>query len=211
MATGEGGVGHWLQHGSGMWAWHSNVGVACCNRTTALLHLQLTLSIAKHYAPRRVVGLDIDTRLIRIAWRNLHRSVPRPLLCSHTHHYVCILQTLHAHCHPRWPTIPRLPGFVGTHSSVDRDRRPGQGAVPSQRDVRAGRPPLTPAVNFHGLVSVTHVQKYILLHFLGFRFLHCSCFSLLLLSPSLRDGCFDVSTIPRVLYNIKYQLSPSSG
>ena len=34
---------------------------------------QVTISIARDLHPRRVVGMDIDSKLVKIAWKNLHR------------------------------------------------------------------------------------------------------------------------------------------
>lgn len=34
---------------------------------------QITITIAQQLSPRKITGIDIDTKLIRIAWKNLHR------------------------------------------------------------------------------------------------------------------------------------------
>ncbi len=38
-----------------------------------LLFVQVTIRLAKDMSPRRIVGVDIDGKLIRMAWKNLHR------------------------------------------------------------------------------------------------------------------------------------------
>ena len=35
---------------------------------------QVTLAIAHEFAPTKITGIDIDGKLVRIAWKNLHRS-----------------------------------------------------------------------------------------------------------------------------------------
>ena len=42
---------------------------------TSFLFFQITLAIAQQFSPRRIVGVDIDHRLVRIANKNLFRSV----------------------------------------------------------------------------------------------------------------------------------------
>ena len=33
------------------------------------------MSIAKKFSPRKIVGIDIDNKLVKMAWKNLHRYV----------------------------------------------------------------------------------------------------------------------------------------
>ena len=37
---------------------------------------QVTLAVAREFAPARITGIDIDSKLVRIAWKNLQRSHP---------------------------------------------------------------------------------------------------------------------------------------
>jgi tRNA G10 N-methylase Trm11 len=31
------------------------------------------VSIARNFSPRKIVGIDIDQKLVKMAWKNLHR------------------------------------------------------------------------------------------------------------------------------------------
>ena len=31
------------------------------------------MSIARKFSPRKIVGIDIDHKLVKMAWKNLHR------------------------------------------------------------------------------------------------------------------------------------------
>lgn len=42
----------------------------------------VTIAIAQKYAPRRILGVDIDTKLVRMAWKNLHRQFVPMLMPS---------------------------------------------------------------------------------------------------------------------------------
>lgn len=35
--------------------------------------LQVTIRVARDMNPRRIIGMDIDSKLVGIAWKNLHR------------------------------------------------------------------------------------------------------------------------------------------
>ena len=48
------------------WQWVSMIGV---------MWLQVTVSIAKNFSPKMIVGIDIDQKLVKMAWKNLHRCI----------------------------------------------------------------------------------------------------------------------------------------
>lgn len=52
--------------------------------------MQVTTRIARDFSPRKIVGMDIDTKLVKIAWKNLYRLVND----STDHNIVCSLSIL---------------------------------------------------------------------------------------------------------------------